>query len=43
VGEDFSEKVGEIIPESWAASRRNDERIHLGMVGAFSPESALYC
>ena len=33
-------KVGEIIPESWAASHRNDGRIHLGIVGAFSPESA---
>jgi len=40
VGEDFSEQVGEIIPEWWAASGRNDGRIHLGMLGAFSPESA---
>ena len=38
MGKDFSEQMGEIIP--WAASHRNDGRIHLEIVGAFSPESA---
>src|SRR5262245_47830599 len=33
---------GEIIPESWATSSRNDGRHHVGTTGSFPPESAAY-
>jgi hypothetical protein len=41
LGEDFLERVGDIIPERWATSDRNGGRLQPGMVGDIISEGSV--